>query len=305
MGSAVERDNEREKPLPALPEDPLALSAPLARAWAKTLCRHVNESGVSCAGYHAIWQDLRRLGLIPFAAPPAHAQFFLHAFSDAIRSGHRRVLVSGSADYSMPAVVLWAFAAAGATPEVTVVDICETPLRLCAWYADHIGARIETIASDISAYRPAQPYDVIVTHSFLGEFSPIQRERLVALWHDWLVPGGRVITINRIHTDGPRTMHRTAEQVEPFHARLRREATARIDELGITPAELAALADDYLAHLTFYPLHSRQELMSLFEENGFGIDLFAVDSDAAGSRWPSGVTVTGKFERAKLVAIRR
>ena len=51
-----------------------------------------------------------------------------------------RVLVSGSADYSMPAHALWSYQIQGAPLQLDVVDRCETPLVLSRWYAARYGA---------------------------------------------------------------------------------------------------------------------------------------------------------------------
>ncbi len=289
---------------PPLPEEPLALSAPLARAWAKTLCRHVNESGISCAVYHGLWQDLRRLGLA--AGPRRGAQFFLDAFHDAVRAGGRRILVSGAVDYCLPAIVLWAATAAGAKPDLTVIDICETPLRLCAWYGDRIGVEIGTVRSDILDYEPAAPYDIVVAHSLLSEIPPAARGRLIAKWRDCLVPGGRVIGVNRVRPDAPEVLWFTAEQTKEFHELLLREATLHAAELDIAPEELAASTDSYVAYRLVYPLRSREVLSALFEDNGFRVA--SLTADVPDPRYPGnsqGPTLAGGPVHLKFVAIRQ
>ena len=42
-------------------------------------------------------------------------------------------------------------------PDVTVLDVCETPLRLCDWYATRRGHSIATCQSDIFDHAPAAP----------------------------------------------------------------------------------------------------------------------------------------------------
>src|SRR5262245_36311726 len=104
------------------PQEPLELSAPLARRLAPQLCHKDPASGESCAWQHGLWQYLRILGMNH--SPRAHAAFLLEALAATARPG-MRVLVSGAADYSMLAHVLAATRAA----EVTVLDVCETPLE--------------------------------------------------------------------------------------------------------------------------------------------------------------------------------
>lgn len=110
------------------PEEPLGLSAPLARELAQRLCRADPTRG-SCAWYHGFWQYVR---LLDFGTTPRdHADFYREALLGPISAGDRRILVSGTADYAMPACILWIGGLAGVKPDLTVLDICPTPLRLC------------------------------------------------------------------------------------------------------------------------------------------------------------------------------
>src|SRR5436190_7838783 len=103
------------------PEEPLSESAPLARQKAAQLCRD------GCSWYHGLWQDLRAVGLA--ASPQYQADFFLKAFGRlAGRTRRQRVLVSGAADYSILAHVLWACDEQNIDADFAVVDRCETPL---------------------------------------------------------------------------------------------------------------------------------------------------------------------------------
>ena len=90
-------------------EEPLRESAPLARRLAPVLCRRDPQSGESCAWYHGVWQDLRRLGLVTTAR--TNGAFFVETFRELARAGHRRVLISACADQSLLAHLLHAFRA--------------------------------------------------------------------------------------------------------------------------------------------------------------------------------------------------
>jgi hypothetical protein len=283
--------------------DLLNLSAPLARAWARSLCRHIDRNGGSCASSHGLRQDLRRLNLV--TSPWDHAEFYHRALGPLIRSGIRRVLVSGTADYALPAILLQAFASELAEASLTVLDVCETPLRLCAWYAAHIGAKLSTECSDILAYHSERPFDLICSDSFFGVFPPPERSLLVKRWYDLLIPAGRVVTVNRIRPDAPETVRFTAEQARAFREQVRRAAARRATKLNVVPDELAALAQSYAATRVIYPVHSTDELIRLFEANGFRIDSFTVGPmDVLGSNRQRGPTLRDGADYARFVAFR-
>src|SRR4051812_43913391 len=114
------------------PQDLLAQGATMARELAPQLCRKNPATGERCDWYHGLWQDLRLLGLA--ATPEQQSDFFRNSLA---RFSHRapRLLISGSADYSILAHVLSACSKHQITAEITVMDICETPLFFNRWYA--------------------------------------------------------------------------------------------------------------------------------------------------------------------------
>jgi SAM-dependent methyltransferase len=253
-------------------EEPLEESAPIARRLAPSLCHRDPATGESCAWTHGFWQHLRLMGLA--SGPGRHAEFFRSAFGRVeASSGAPRVLISATADYGMLAHVLGAFRARNIEPEVTVLDLCQTPLALCRWYAEKAGYRIQTWQGDVLAYREPARFDAICTHSFLSYFSPERRLDVLARWRKLLSPGGRVITVNALRP-GP-----VAELVglSPAQALALREnvlqwAEANRSRLHVEPAELVRDAEIYAARLGFWRVQSGQEVRGLFERSGFRVD---------------------------------
>jgi len=283
----------------ALPDEDLALSAPLAWAWSQRLCRQLDRRGRSCAWFHGGWQYLRQLDLV--TTPGDHAPFYGDAFRTLIRAGARRVLVAGCADYAMPAHALHAFARAGESADLVVIDLCETPLRLASWYGARVGAAIATEVADMVSYRPSKPFDIVCTHSILGHFAPETRAGLIAHWHSLLAPGGRVVTVNRIRPDAPATVALGAEHARLFKERLLRDGGG----LGLERAELEALADGFIATRSSYPVRSAEELRDLFERGGFRVE--ALDLASVEGRGTSGLklaNMAGSAWFASLVAVR-
>jgi SAM-dependent methyltransferase len=276
-------------------------SLPLARHWAQTLCAHVDDSGVSCEPFHEIWQILRFLGLNTTATE--HRDFYVEAMAPAIRAGAQRVLITGSADYAMLEVVLTAFAAAGARPEITVMDVCETPLRICQWYADRMGVSIRTRCSDVLGYADETSYDLVCTHSFLGLFDPAHRQQLASRWYALLAPGGKVLSVNRVRPGAPGRVGFTADQAGDFVEQVCRlmERSALASSFDLR--ELADLANRYIRHRVVYPVRDEEEISELLSAAGFHVDYMHTELlDAGRSAAPAGPTLRGGARYACFVA---
>lgn len=287
-------------------EEPVLESAPLARQLAPRLCRTDPATGASCAWNHGFWQYLRALGMV--TTPQHHADFFAQALGK-VDSGSAtpRVLISGAADYSMLAHVLWAFGARRVVPRITVVDLCETPLALNDWYARRANLQIERACCNVLDYRGSAPCDAVCSHSFLGQFAPAERRRLMAKWRELLRPGGLVATVNRIRPgSGPGRLGFTPEQAQAFRGMVARKAAALREQLDVLPVELEEWAAAYAARQSAYPVASREELVELFEAAGFRLDQVSCAGVAGAARTPvSGPTAPGGAEYACVIATRR
>jgi hypothetical protein len=215
---------------------------------------------------------LRALGLA--IAPEHHAGFLRDAFASSVVAGDRvRVLVSGAIDYSMFAHVRWAGHQCGATADVTVVDVCDTPLFLNLWYAQRIGAPVRTVRSSILTYQNPGSHDIICTNAFFGQFSPDQRTDLMKCWHTLLAPGGKVITV---------TPYRPGSGIDPIgfapaeaialRNAVRDRAQQYAGNLDLDPDGLARLADAFAARMRVHPVRSLQEIRTMFENGGFELE---------------------------------
>ncbi len=286
------------------PEEPIALSAPLARQMAAQLCRKDPASGEDCSWYHGLWQDLRAIGL---AASPEHqAEFFLSAFRQiSKRPGRQRVLISGAADYSILAYVLWACGENGVDAEVAVIDRCATPLFLNTWYAERVGSTITAVRADIFEYQPERPFDVICSHSFLGQFSAERRPALVEKWSRLLAPTGVVVAVNRVRpAGGAREVTFSPEEARAFCATV----AARISQWpAVMPQERDQLLDRTRSYVERSRTHaiSTEELIGLFEHSGFQIDnVSSIHSTDPQNRNISGKAIPKDAKHACLLAWR-
>ena len=284
--------------------EPVIEAARLAHEAAARLCRVDPGTGESCAWYHGFRMYLRALGL---AITPGHHADFYRSAVEAMADGHRRlnVLVSGAIDFSMAAHVFWAAETCGVEVDVTVLDICETPLYLNRWYAERIGVPITLTRASILDYRPDRRFDLVCTNSFLGQFAPQERPKLVRCWHALLSAGGRVVTVTPVRPGADVGMvgFSDGEALNLRHA-VFDAAQGRRDELGCSPEELSTLAASFAARMRVHPVRSLHEIRALFEVGGFEIERLSSGRLGAGGAGLSGPAVSQCVEYAEVMARR-
>ena len=255
------------------PVEPLAESAPLAWAEAPQRCTRNAESGASCVSYHRVWQYLRLLGVITTIR--TNTSFLVSSFRTCAR-GERfpRVLVSGSADYSMLAHVACGYKAEGCDLDATVVDLCDTSLFLNRWYAAEYGIRLTTLRASVLDEIIAPPFDVVCTHNFLSSFDAANRRRIVARWYALLRPGGVVVTTQRIQPEnGSECNVFTDQQAESLRQQVAAAAAACPQPLTVPPQELAVAAYDYARQRRSYVVRANRDITDLFTDVGFQLDM--------------------------------
>ena len=262
--------------------EPLEISAPLAQRLAPKLCLRNPATGESCAWHHGFWQYLR---LMELAITPARQADFYRRALQSVTAGSNapRVLVSGTTDYSMLAHVLASYRERGLEPVVTVIDKCDTAVFLNRWYAERECANVSCGRADILDYASDAPFDAVCTDSFLGQFSPDERFRLLEKWRQLLRPGGTVITVTRVRaTASTAQIGFSPEQAQAFRAAVLRKAASMPAHLHADPAEIAQSADIYVDRQRTWPVRSREEVRELFEGCGFRLDELsdAPDADA-------------------------
>jgi SAM-dependent methyltransferase len=289
-----------------LVEEPLRASARLARRLASRLCRPIVATSQSCAPLHGFWQCLRLLALA--ADPARHAAFYEEALVAAPVGATPRVLISGTADYSMLAHALAAYRARGVEPEITVLDACDAPLQLNRWYARRVGCRLETQRCSVLDYTPAAPFDAVCTHSFLAMFPRGERPLLVDSWRRLLRPGGRLVTANALRPWGPDGPNRfTPEQADWVRKTVGARCAELAELLASSAEEVMRQAERYLGARYGYPVRSPDELRALFEQGGFDLEHLELFAPAPAARPELGGPGLRKADvrYAHLIATRR
>ncbi|HKX39391.1 MAG TPA: class I SAM-dependent methyltransferase [Burkholderiales bacterium] len=174
---------------------------------------------------------------------------------------------------------------------VTVLDRCATPLALNRWYARRQEIRIATKCTDILDYRPRRRFDVICTHSFLGQFPPRRRARLIAHWYEMLEPGGLVLTINRLRPGAPPgRLGFSRAQADSFEA--------------LVGERQRAAARQYARRMGAWPIRSEAELAGLFERAGFEVPFLSAQPLVLQGKRLSAPTTPGGASYACIAARR-
>jgi len=258
---------------PAAPVEPLAISAPFALEWAKASCVEV-AAHPSCEAYHGFWQYMRLMGLGKTLS--GQSARYLSTLEQLARewaghpaAGPPQVLISGCADYSMLAHVLHACGRLDPPVAVTVLDVCATPLLLNQWYARRTGVPIAVVRSDILQHHPAKAYDLIITSSFLGYFSPGVRPRMFQGFAAMLRAGGRLVLANRIRS-GSETdaVGFSAQQTDDFAARAAQLCGTLPAAASLTPEDASRMARSYAQTFKSYPVSGEESLKSLARSSG-------------------------------------
>ena len=172
-------------------------------ALAGTMCGH-------CAPWHGTWPARRLAGSTRSVDSDRAVLGPLFRELAAGRSGDAW-LIAGSADTGLLATVAASLGAAARSFHFTVVDLCATPLELCKEYAARTGLQLDVARSDILGFVPRRKPHVVFGHSVLAHMPPDSRAEGVVRFHDWLAPGGALVSVTSV--DRQPEPDRTAAEV--------------------------------------------------------------------------------------------
>jgi hypothetical protein len=218
----------------------------------------------NCRAYHRLAPLLGYLGL--GARPTAQIDFYRRALTEALATGAKDILISGAVDPVMPDLV--ADIAAGFGVAVLVLDRCRTPLAVLETLPPRNDVQFRTCWADILSWQTTSRFDVITTHSLLGQIAPAQRDGLMRNWHGLLGSGGRVITVNRVRPHGENLSFDP-----PAQTALVEEVVRRYQDIGpfadISPAEVRNAFLSYAGKHRIEAVRSVDEIRTLFLDAGF------------------------------------
>ena len=297
---------ERALAKPASPDasaDPLVRSADMMAAVAKMSCSNRMYVEGTCSWYHGAWQHLRLFNLV--SSPGWHDDFYHESLAEALRRSsatsavesdadgetnrRAKVLITGTADYSMLAYVLDSAERAQIPVDVRVVDQCRTPLIACQWYARQRGIPADLPSpgdsqvhvSEMDMLQADDPggqkvfkseyYDLIVTDAFLTRFDRVEAKKIIQTWYRLLCPGGTVVTTVHLHPlDAPRGG--ILDEVSDFAVRARDRAARWRPYIETPLDELTTAARQYATQMRSYDLGDVPAVRELFTETGFIVE---------------------------------
>lgn len=290
----------KAQPMPST-TDLLTRSAPLAQHLADTWCTTPNGND-DCGALHGVWPALR---LARLAADPArHAGFFEEAIGK-LAPVSERVLISGCADWGMLDTVASIYRGHGAALRGTALDLCVTPLLLCAWYGAQMRLPVRTVRADAGAFDECAAFDLIATHSLLTYFAPAGRRELVANWHRLLAPGGTVVTVTRLAPIAQPRMPSPAanDYAEVFGARA--AAAIAASEFNCDATQLRARAERFARAQISNPMRDEADVRALFGDAGFDVvrlDVHHIGGSGDGTSPVAGAARGGDY--AEIVAVK-
>ncbi|MDN3351646.1 hypothetical protein [Actinomadura sp. DC4] len=265
----------------------LVLSADTMATIAPFSCIQPTDGRSTCSWYHGVWQHLRLFNMV--SSPDWHSPFYEHALDQAFHglAGEKqpRVLITGTADYTLLAYVLRAAANARADAGITVVDRCRTALLSCQWYSQRWATQealgtctVDVREADVLEIAPDPVrYHLITTDGFLTRLETSTAKEVIRSWHELLEPGGTVITTVRVHPlDAPRGS--VLDEVSDFALRARDRAQRWRRYLKSRVNDITSAAQQYALSMRSQDLGDAATIGRLFAEQGFKIRYSSLNS---------------------------
>lgn len=231
-----------------------------------------NKSNNTCCDwYHAAWGYCRYLDLI--ASPDLHSDYFELFFLENKNKKGLNILISGAADFTIIEHLINKIPVKQLPDtHITVLDMCLTPLKLCAWYEEVRKTRdltpIQMKYIQLNAMHtelPSESFDLITTYSFLSRFDIISQKKVIDEWYRLLKRDGIVITSDRITPEyGLGFFESSESQVNYFVSSAKR----KLEEMSESKHErdkILKLIYKYAQNISSYSCPSTQAMVEKFE----------------------------------------
>jgi 2-polyprenyl-3-methyl-5-hydroxy-6-metoxy-1,4-benzoquinol methylase len=254
--------------------DFLSEAAQLTREWAPESCFPSNIRHQGCEHYHGAWSTLRLIGVITGAR--TDKDFFYQQFTKLARyKPNARVLIAGTADHAMLHMLMEVFKAHGGHPRVTVVDACETTLRLNHWYAKKSEFEVTCTQSDLREINDTTLFDLIVTHSVFSFMELDDVTKALKSWRNLLSEGGGLSFVQAIRPDlHSKYIVFSDNQVAQFISRAEKHwakypATFQLDQKTVM-----SLAEKFALHKKNYAIASSKQIFEAISKASWSVKDF-------------------------------
>jgi len=156
----------------------------------------------SCRNLHALWPYIRlSRSSTGLERSGSVLETALRAF---ITGGLRKILIAGAADTGLLSLVLRA--ADDFDVDVTVLDVCASPLELCRRLAGQWSIPVRTVKQDLADLDERQAFDLVLVHGTLHFIAGEKRLNVLARIHRALRPNGRLVLL--FNTSRPSTIRK-------------------------------------------------------------------------------------------------
>ena len=178
-----------------------------------------------------------------------------------------RVLVSGTADFVIPALVSTALKDAGIAAKITIVDRCQTPLELCRVAAEQFEFNWQYLQSDILDLHFDEPFGLIATDRLLGHIPSEVRTPVLDKFGSLLSPIGWFVTIVSVRPSG----RPSSKDANALIRRLN-ESKEKCREQGqYSLSELTRMVKSYANSHSTYAIRNCDSLEKMFETSAMVI----------------------------------
>lgn len=238
----------------------------LARSQFQLAQQHCDD----CCTYHAIWPYLRMAGAV--GGVEADEPFLQPILADLFRQDRTRILLAGSADSGVTAMVHRACVKFHHMAQLTVVDRCMTPLVACQTYGHMQGLDVSVLHADLRKTDLPSKFDLIIGHSVLPLIPPDDRRALLAALAQKLTANGRMLLTVRISSERESSDNFDAPKNSPYD-----KASMVVDQLAaqsmalpLSSSSFHALVYDYFKNrkLQVTRFTAKETLIADFESVG-------------------------------------
>ena len=267
-------------------QEPLMFSADMMSEVALVLCTHDHMNMDSCYWYHSVWQYLRLMNMV--STPSWHHDFYTKQLIDSIMLFEQpNILISGAADYSSLSYAIRAVKTIGAKAYFSVLDLCETPLFACKWYAKREKVAIKTICASIFDLNVQNEYDVICTDAFLTRFSKRDMNKIISIWYKALSENGSVVTTVRIHDENHKCpLIPNDEDIRLFRHKAFERSKIWGNTINYSQEQISIMAEKYARKMKSNSIGNKDDIIQVFKRNGFEI-AHLEDVEVQGELYPS------------------
>ena len=249
-------------------QEDLIISAPLLFDLVeKHSCTYYN--GTSFDWYHKSWQFLRILDKV--STPTWHTEFYFDVLSKHLKK-NSKILISGTADYTILAIIIEASKRLSIKPDITIIDICLAPLKICEWYSKKENYEVKISQFDILIDENVEnvKYDLIITDAFLTRFDDANKKSILGFWKNSISKNGIIVTTIRI------------DEADPFVQISRKEkenfvktAKSKYQDFNLNyNIDIDKLALEYISNIKSFSYKSEEQLITDLKEQKFIVNKF-------------------------------